>query len=267
MEQEKEENEKLSTSAIREMWRNGVRLVKMVLKVRPHLVIGTLGIFVLAALITYTSSGIRALLINALTAGTSGLWTNKVVLLFAGMLLMRFIPDIIWQLRDYWRWVIWFHMEEYFNMLVLGKRADLDIAVHENPKYQNLFQRVNDSGVWRLGGFLDRTFYMLQNSTELIIGGVIIFAFKPWLFFVVLIGLIPDLCIESKYSRTTWGIDAAKGDVKRRYWNLQNHFRNVSNLTELKLNQIAGNFIERISKLFRDFRGGEEKIERDRLRG
>ena len=108
-------------------------------------------------------------------------------------------------------------------------------------------------------------FYMIQNILELIIGAVVIFSFKPWLFLIVLVGLIPELIVEAKYSRNIWSIDAAKGEIKRRYWNLQYHFKSLSNIIELKLLNLAPNFIGKISGLFRIFRGGEEATERKRF--
>jgi len=147
--QQNEENEKLSLGALREMWRNSVRLSRMVFRVRPWLVIGIFTLFALAAGLTYASSGLRALLINDLIGSAgSGVWSYSIIFLFGAVILARLLPDLVWQLRDYWNWIVWFLMEEQFNVLVLHKRSELDVAIHEDPKYQNLFQRVNDSGVW-----------------------------------------------------------------------------------------------------------------------
>jgi len=267
MSQEKEKSEKLSGSAIREMWRNSVRILSMTYALKPKMIIGIFGVFAVAAATTFGSSGIRALLINELVAGTgSGIWSNTIILFFMATVGMSLLPDVIYQLRDFWSWVLWFSMEEKFNIMILNQRGKLDVASHEDPKTQDMFTRVNENGVWRLSNFMDRMFYMLQNILEIIVAGLIILTLKWWLCLIVVVGVIPTLIVEARYSRSAYGIDTAKAEIKRRYWDLQSHFRNLSNVVEIKLLSLSENFLNRITSLFRQFRGPEEISEYRKLK-
>lgn len=258
-----EEKKQKPRDAIKEMLRNSVRLIKLTFATKASLVLGTFAIFSVVAGMTFASPGVRGLLINELANGVSGSsWSSRIVLLLALVILFRFIPDILYKLREYWRWVIWFAMEEKFNLMMLHQRGVLDVATHEDPKTQDLFTRVDENGVWRMSNFMDRMFFMLQNVIELIFAGAIIFSIKWWLLLILLAGIIPELVVESKYGRSMYGIDTAKAEIKRRYWHLQWHFKNLSSLVEIKLSSIGEHFLQSVSKLFRSFRGPEEETER-----
>ncbi|HEY4483004.1 MAG TPA: ABC transporter ATP-binding protein [Candidatus Paceibacterota bacterium] len=260
MEGEKKNN--VTRSAITEMLRNGRRVLGMAYRAKPGLMIGILIVFAIAAAAGFGSSGTRALLINELVALPGNGWSNSIILLLLATLLMNILPDVIGQLQEYWRWKLWFVMEEELNVLLLKQRGLLDIATHEDPKTQDLFTRVNEAGVWRMSNFVQRMLFVLQNLIEIVLAGLIILAFKWWVFLIVFLGVIPTLIVEAKYSRGVYGIDTAGAEVKRRYWDLGHRFKNLSDLVEIKLTGLTKNFTERIVALFRQFRGPEEAKER-----
>jgi ATP-binding cassette, subfamily B, bacterial len=262
-----EKEKRINKSEIKNMLGNGWRLLRMSYSARPALVLGSFALFFAAAVATFASSGVQALLINALVkvAGV-GTWSKEITLLLVSVIAISLLPEILWRLRDYWRWVLWFTLEEKYNLLVLRQRSVLDVAVHEDPNTQNLFQRVNEAGVWRMENFLDRTFYMLQNFLEIVVASFVLLSFKWWICAIVVLGMIPDLIVAGSYSRDSYGIDFAKGDVKRRFWDLQNRFKTLSDIVEIKLFSLAENFIGRVSSLFRTFRGPEETTEKRKFR-
>ncbi len=259
-----EENKnKVTTSAIREMLANGGRVLRMAYRAKPKLIVGIFVVFAISAGASFGSSGTRALLINQLVkGGTTGSWSSSIILLLCATVFMNILPDLMMELQEYWRWITWFLMEEELETLLLRQRSMLDIATHESPKIQDLITKVNESGVWRMSNFVQRMFFMLQNVIEIVVAGFVILTFKWWVFLIVFAGVIPTLVVESKYSRSIYGIGDTTAEVKRRYWDLSNRFKNLSNIIEIKLTSLSKGFIERIVMLFRGFRGPEEEKQR-----
>lgn len=237
--------------------------LRFALSLRPLLYSTLVSLFVVSALITFARSGTQALLINDLIRGAgTGLWSPSIVLWIGLFILVRFIPDILGYLRDYLQWVMWFQIDETWNVRMLQKRAKLDVAAHEDPKIQNLLTRVGEAGSYRVSNMSERTTYILENVLEVVIAAGILISFNLPTALIILVTLVPSLLIEIKYADTIWGIDVANSELRRRYWHLKWHFTQLGSLIELKLSNLAPAFVARVTKYFKIFRGTQEETRR-----
>ncbi|HEY4518599.1 MAG TPA: hypothetical protein VJG48_03185, partial [Candidatus Paceibacterota bacterium] len=224
-------------------------------------------VFLVNSIAPFVASGLWGLLLNKLgVLGTLGLSRELIVILVL-LLVSRAIIPILQNLQSYYSWTFGYWLDEKFEMSLLQKRAELDVATHEDPKLNDLFNRVNENGAWRVRQFVDRQFYLFQNIIEVVVASIIILSFKWWVFLIIAIGTIPELMGELKYGRHVWGIEFAKAEVKRRYWDSRDHFYHLNKLIELKLFQNIKYFIDSIQKLFLSFRSEERKNEWERLKG
>jgi len=230
------------------------------------MVIALAAIFLINSVAPFLASGIWGLLLNKLTALTGGVIDSRMLLLLILLLVSRAVLPILQNLESYIRWTFYYWLEEKLEMTIIKKRGELDVAVHEDAKLSDLFNRVNENGTWRIRNFTDRQFFLLQNVVEVIIAGVIIFIFKWWVFVIIAVGTIPELVGEAKYGRTVWNIHTGKAEIRRRFWNLKYHFDQLHTIVELKLFQNINYFLKAITGLFRTFRGEEQKNERTRLK-
>jgi ATP-binding cassette subfamily B protein len=171
----------------------------------------------------------------------------------------------LYTVMSYLSRLFWFFLEETFTLLLIRRRGELDLATHEDPAHNDLFNKINDNGVWRIQNFVDRQFYLLQNIIEVTIAAGILVVGKWWLFAIVLAGTLPELIVEVRYGSQVWTINNSRAETRRRFWDLDHHFRTVASLVELKLFQNTGNFYRRVTELFRDFRREEKKNERAKL--
>ena len=262
-----DKTETKTRSAISEMFRNSARVLRLTYGVDKWLAIAISAMFAALAFITFLDSGMQALLINKLISiADSGSWNNSLILLFLIYIGVRLLPDIVYNLRAYADWILWFRAEQKFNILLLNKKAELDIATHEDPAHNNLFNRIEENGVWRVANFASRLFFILQNILEITIASVILLSFSWWIFLVVVCALIPTLIVEAKYGGSAYSVAVETSGERREDTNLRSHFSDIGNLIELKLLDLSNFFIKEINRLHSIFRGRLEAPERKKLK-
>jgi len=260
------EKEKLSFFVFRDMFVNTKRLSAMVWREKKGVVILMSLVFLIVSAAPFLQSGSRALLINELVniAG-EGTPSPYILLLIGVLILATLIPSMLYAVQNYIQKLFWFFLGEKFDVLVLEKQADIDVAIHEDPQYQNLFNKVREQGIHRVQNFIERQFFIFQNIVEVVIASMILIFSEWWVFLVIFIGTIPELIIEVRYGKDVWGIHGAKAEVRRKYREFSSHFFQLSSLVELKLFQNTKYFISIIRELLRSFHTEEMKSERKKL--
>lgn len=246
MNKEKQE-QKLSISAFREMLKNSVRLSGMMWKERKGGIIGLGLVFLIVSAAPFLQSGSRGLLINELIkiAGSSGV-SSYLFILVGTLILATLIPSILFTIQNYLSKLFWFFLEEKFETLVIQKKGEIDVAIHEDPQQKDLLNKVSEDGTWRVQNFVDRQFYIFQNVIEVIIASIILIFSQWWVFLIILIGTLPELIAEVVYGRMVWGIHTGRAETKRKYWELHSHFNSLPSLVELKLFQNTQHFLSTI---------------------
>ena len=265
MNKEKQE-QKISISAFREMLKNSIRLSAMMWKEKKGGIIGLGLVFLIVSAAPFLQSGSRGLLINELIkiAGNSGV-SSYLFILVGILILATLIPSILLTIQNYLSKLFWFFLEEKFETLVIQKKGEIDVAIHEDPQQKDLLNKVSEDGTWRVRNFVDRQFYIFQNVIEVIIASIILIFSQWWVFLIILIGTFPELIAEVVYGRMVWGIHTGRAETKRKYWELHSHFNSLPSLVELKLFQNTQHFLSTIKELFRNFQLEEKKNEKKKL--
>ena len=266
MESATEEKKKPSLAIFREMARNTVRISGMLWRESKGKVLALAALSVFTALLPFISSGALALLINELVNAVGAhAFTPILIGLVVLFLAANIIPQFLFTWYSYLDRIFWFFLQEKIELLVIERRGAIDLASHEDPKKNDLFQKVNENGVWRVQNFTDRQFYLIQNILQVIIAGIVIFFSEWWLLPLLFIGALPELLEEVIYGTRVWDLMGGRAEARRRFWDIKGHFEDVSLLTELKLFRNTGHFFGIIKELFRSFLDAEMAQERKRL--
>lgn len=247
------------------MWVNSRRLIAVTWRRWPGLVGVSAGLTVATALMPFVSTAATALLINSVVRGIAAhhfTITHQQVVYLAILLLARFVPN--W-LNTLFRFVdarLYAVMDEWAQLSIVEKAADLDIARQEDKEFADLANRVSDN-VYRVMNFLTRAINEILDNSIGVIVACIVLGFSQWaVLLTIIIATIPELTAESRYGATMWNIHSAKAEVRRRFYRFRGHFYDVSDLTELKLFQNVGYFLNIIRELFLNFQNDQIQAER-----
>ncbi len=202
----------------------------------------------------FLSSGIFAKILDELISLVgSKMITEIFIYLVVAYLFLSILNPILISFRNYLLSMQWFFLEEKFEMDLINKRGEIDIATREDPEENDLIQKISENGVHRCQSFNERSFLILENVVSVIAASMILLFFNKIIFLAILIVTIPGLIVEIKYGKRVWSIQNGTAEIKRRFWNLRHHFQNISNAIELKTFQNTKFFSKSIRSLFKDF--------------
>lgn len=266
MDKDKKRNNKILFLTFWEIFRNSRQLSKMIWKEKKSMIIAIIFVFLILSFSPFLQSGTQGLLINELISiEKNGEINYYLALLISAAALFMFIPEIFRKLQEYLSQLFFLFLGEKFEILTIKKKGEIDIAVHENPKFNDLLNKISEKGMYGAQNFIERQFYLTQNLIEFVIASVIILSFKWWIFIIIFAGAIPEFAAGIIYGQNIWGIHDAKAEVRRKYWNLRRHFDYIPSVIELKTFQNTKHFLSIIKELYHNFLKEQMKNERKRI--
>jgi len=258
---------RVKLAALPGMLRTIRRLMGIAWHQEPKVYMGLLVTSLFIAAIPYANSGIFALLINNLVAQVKGGGINLVHLwlLVALVVGTMIVPGINHGFYSFFVRLMWIRMIETFEVMFISRKGELDPARHESPEFQDLVNNATERGMTPLGNLLDDQFENLQNVVGVIIASVVVAGYYPWLFGLILIGLIPRFAIGLRYGRSMWGIYDGHAEDRRKFQNLRQHFFGAASIIELKLFGSVERFRDMIRVHMREFDAQQEAVESKRF--
>ena len=262
----KSEKNKFSLKIFKEILKNSIRVGKIVWQANKKLVVLLVLALIFISASPFFISGSQGLLVNELveSLGTND-FSQGLMLALSLLIASSVLLPILRIFESYLIKQSWFFFSTHFETLVLEKKGEIDVAVYENPKYNDLFQTVQENGWWRLQNFADRQFYVFQNILEVIIALIVLSFSHWWLLVVLFLGTIYELISEIKFGRDVWNIHSGNAVDRRKFYSFLTHFTTLNSLIELKLFQNTGHFISLIKDILFSFREKERRAEQKKL--
>lgn len=203
------------------------------------------------------SAGLGAV-VSALS-GNESLHFSLSFLLFASLL-----PAFVQPLNAFSARMTYFRICELLEVISLKKRQELDAASYEDPKQIDLLNRT-DENWWRVNQFAERQFALLECAISVLLSLSVLTSIEWWISLIVTLGAVPRLIVEARFGDQVWGIWNAKGETRRRYWDLKNYLSRPKSALETKLFGMSERFLSLFVELTETFRGEEKLAEKGKL--
>ncbi len=182
---------------------------------------------------------------------------------FAKLIIIFFALELIgrftWRIIDYCDRVTYLDFGRFLTIKTNEKFASLDFEHWENPRLNNLLNKVKETYTWRPINFANRQMWLLQNLVSVISNTIIIVGLGPIYFLLIFVSTIPEFIVGIKFSRSVWNIHGAKGAIKRDFWNTSWYLQNDKCLQEIHIFNIQKTLLKRIEKLYGEFFGHQKK--------
>lgn len=251
----------------KDLAKNVLRVLRMIWSYDKRFIIGKFSISIVTSVLPIIASWYTAKFINTIIAGTFDSIFNpaliQIILIYLLVIVLNPIFNVIYQLLDR-KYFISFG--QYFDIKTTEKRGEIDIQKYEDPKFNDLLNKVNEN-YYKILNFTDFILFTFENVIQIVLGAVIMIQYAWWAPVVIAIGLIPDLFVEMKYGRQVWGIWDAKAETKRRYFENRRHFMSIGSLMELKIFGSKQSFLKRINHHIGEFNAEVAESERGRIKG
>jgi len=202
----------------------------------------------------FMRNGANGLLVNELTHATKEHeFTMKLVWMIAFMVAAYALPSFVSSMRRFCDKSMHMRMTEVFELMILRKRATLDVARCEDPAFQDLDNKASDRGPFSFMNMIDGQYDMLAEVSGIVIASAILLSINKSLWFILVLGEIPTLIFQLRYSHQAWNIYGSQSTTKRRFFHFKKKFHDSESLSELQLFQNTGYFLSRIEEMLRVF--------------
>jgi ABC-type multidrug transport system fused ATPase/permease subunit len=190
-----------------------------------------------------------AVFINKVTEGSfSGITDPALLVIIVMYISLPVIEDLIRLVKDQWWHTFYLKFSEWLEIKYINVKARVDVQTYEGPDFNNLMTKVKENS-YKFTNFIYWFFDIFGFGVQLILAIVIIATYAWWIALVLFIALLPDMWVEYRYGKRTWGIWEAKASVKRRYYEIGGHFSEVSSLIEMKVSQAARYLIHALKSM------------------
>lgn len=244
-----------------QLLKNSKRVFLISWQAEKKIVIALLVLSLLVAIVPFYSSGINAILINTLVDHTNGGKTVSLTLII--LVVIGFtLPQAIYVLMRFNDKKYWLRMGQYFDLMLLRKLGKLDLATHENNKFNDLLNKASERGIFPLVRLGDSMFANINSIIGVVAASIILISFDPWVFTLILIAAMPNLIVELKYGQGVFSIYDIRAENRRQFFSFRRHFFSLYSLIELKVFQNVDHFYGLLKKMFTDFTDDQQKNER-----
>ncbi len=156
------------------------------------------------------------------------------------------------------------HMDAELGLeiIVMKKRAEIDLGHYENPDFQNLLYRAFDRSIWPVFELLEIQFQSFGSIATLILTSFIAFNISPLVYLIIVLTSIPMFVVNLKYGSKAWTVLAENSQRQRKYHHLRSHINNRVGVTQTKLLQASDKIIGEAESILSDFRRSQLKIDK-----
>ncbi|MEI6296791.1 MAG: ABC transporter ATP-binding protein [bacterium] len=218
-------------------------------KFSPSNIITLSFLAIATALVPYFQNGLFGKLIDStIQYQNNQLALNDILTTVILLIAMTAIPNLISLLRNLVYTTFRFGLTQKLELHFWEKISTLDIATIERTEYQELYQKANERGFMSIYNFIGYTIDNLSNITGVVASFVILNFIDKTLLVYAFLGAVPVLYIQIKYGKNIFSFWDLNSNNRRVYLNRIYHFRNLIELTEIKLYQLSKKFLSEIKK-------------------
>jgi ABC-type multidrug transport system fused ATPase/permease subunit len=151
------------------------------------------------------------------------------------------------------------------ELMVLKKRAEIDLGHYENPEFQNLLLRAFNRGIWPLFELADAQPQIFGNIAVIVVSSLLTTAINPFIYLIAIVTSLPSFIIQFRYGYKIWGIWGDHSERQRKFSSLRYHVTNRTGVTQIKLLQNAPRILGYIQKILEDFKHDQREVDRRRF--
>lgn len=247
-----------ATTSFSEFWAAILFVVKDAWMNNRRLFLLTTLASLFVAVLPYAVNGTQALLLNELARSAAhGFAPQKIVLLIAAIAVLFLLRDSVSLAYSYFDRILYHRGAKVRQMEFSAKMLELDQATHEDPKFQDELQVLNEhSSTYVIPNFLDSLISNAQNIFGFTAAAFIVLAIDWRLFILIVVFSIPRLYVELKYGRQLWGFFHSQSEERRRFREFSRQIESDS-IAELQTFQSEPYFLGRMDSMLERWFNGQ----------
>lgn len=158
-----------------------------------------------------------------------------------------------WRVITYYDQIIHLDLNHLLSIKTTNKLSRLNFEQWENPRLNDLVNKVRETYTYRPANFASRQIWLIQNIVSVISNIIAVVTLGPVYVLVILVATIPEFFIGIRYGRSAYNIHGAKGELRRDFYNTSHILTYDKNLPEVHIFGIQRKLVNRIDRLYKKF--------------
>ncbi len=223
-------------------------------------------LILISSVLPFLSSWVNSKVIDTLISMLDGNATSQSVLFtFLGVAVgVMFLRQLANGLSRYFEMLQWFDIGRDMSHDITSKISNLDMEFFEQPETLDLINQVRENSQTRPQQFIGSLLVTLDSIVSIVTAVSIIILINPIYIFILFLTTLPRAVINIIFGRRSYGIWAAKGDVRRDYWDSKSHLLNQDSLMEVRIFKLRQYLLQRTYNLFYTFQKEQVTVETKR---
>jgi ABC-type multidrug transport system fused ATPase/permease subunit len=250
----------ISWDATKRLVLNGVRIIKFVHHSAPKQFYFLVFFTFLVSLIPLLGNAGEAFFINEIFESSKlGNFSDSLIISFVLFCLALIFSNVVHPLRGKASMYFENTIRGKSMMEIVRKNLELDVAVRENPKNNNLFTVVRENES-KFVEFTERMFSLFENIISFLFAFVAVAIFNWWSVLIIFFTALPEFIWEAISGGRVFRTISGHAETRRKFGHLYGDTRNFNSSLEIRLFQSGDYFISNIQKLFTMFSGDRIKM-------
>lgn len=255
----------LSFDAITSLMRNMMRVGSLVRKATPMYFYGGSLLTMLTTIIPFVTAWLSALFINLLVhGGFTSIYDPRLIWIVIGYIALPLINSQLSTTYTHLFNQFYVSFGQYRDNIILEKRASVDIQTYESNEFNNLATRVNEN-TQRFVNFAQGMMNIFSVTVGAVIAISILARYNGLMDLIFVMALIPQLVVQLRFGKRTWGIWSSRSDVRRKYSEYQRPFMMLPGIIELRVFQTKQYFMDAVEGVVSLFNKELQDSERSRF--
>ena len=143
------------------------------------------------------------------------------------------------------------HVSRQINLQVLRKANSLaDISFFESPRFYDMLQRAQQDAAWRPTNMLQQLSWILRAVISLVSMFGVLLAFQPLLALAVVVLVLPNVAVQFRHQRQSWGMHDMEVPEVRLMGYFQRILATKEQAKEIRLFGLGDYFLNRYVQMF-----------------
>ncbi len=165
-------------------------------------------------------------------------------------------------LRGYANKIWTSYAEEGLEVLVMKKRAEIDLGHYENPDFQNLLHRAFNRGIWPVFELIELQINNFGNIAVFLLTSIIATQLSFSIYAIVILTSVPMFLVNLRYGSKMWTIWSENSPRQRKYQHIRSHTMGRVSVVQTKLLQASNKLIGIAESILSAFRRDQLKVDR-----
>lgn len=155
--------------------------------------------------------------------------------------------------------------EQSLEVMVLKKRAEIDLGHYENPEFQNLLTRAFRRGIWPIFELSESQITTMGNISTFLLTSIIATNLSFWVYVIVVATSIPSFLVSLKYGSKMWSIWAENSPRQKVYQHVRGHMMGRNGIIQAKILQASDRLVNTANEILGAFRKDQLRVDRKNL--